>query len=218
MVGDNGGVVMSEQEFMQYKMHQESGSNNPNRLYTSWYNPEGVCCKSVGPSSKCFCDHLYKYHDPTANPKKVPCKQAGCKCLDFSYIPVHGSQDLKCTCKHSYQAHDPAKKTCKSCPCKAFKSNWTCTCGNGYQTHQTVSEKQAQKEARGEVVAPKNGGLVAFSSILDGAERFGEGVRQEMKQKGIKATIQEFKISKGLELEEEVSAWELMQRPLGWLK
>ena len=64
----------------------------------------------------------------------------------------------------------------------------------------------------------KNGGIVSYSSMLPGAERFGEGIKQEVKQKGIKVTIEEFKVSKSLELREEVSAWELMQRPLGLLK
>ena len=111
--------MMSEEEFNHYKMGEQNA--NPNRLHTTWYNPDGVVCKTVGPSSKCFCDHPYKAHDCTTNlntSRKVPCKQAGCKCNNFNYIPVHGSQDLKCVCKHSYQVHDVAKKTCKSCQCK----------------------------------------------------------------------------------------------------
>ena len=97
---------------------------------------------------------------------------------------------MKCVCKHSYQVHDVSKKTCKSCPCKKFVGNWTCTCGEKYQSHVTVSEGKKEKESKGEVVSGKmGGGVVAFSSILDGAERFGDGVKQEMKAKGIKATI-----------------------------
>lgn len=107
------------------------------RLFTSWYNTKGLQCKIVGPSTKCFCDHLFKYHTTTGN--KLKCSQAGCKCADFAYIPIYGSQDLKCNCKHSYQQHDVAKKNCKACPCKLFASNWSCSCGMKFDDHKTVS-------------------------------------------------------------------------------
>lgn len=97
----------------------------------------------MGPSTKCFCDHLFKYHN-TLN-GKLKCTQAGCKCLDFLYLPIYGSQDLKCNCKHSYQLHDPSKKNCKSCPCKAFGSNWSCTCGQKFDEHKTISETKEVK-------------------------------------------------------------------------
>lgn len=45
------------------------------------------------------------------------------------------------------------------------------------------------KESRGEVIGP-NGGIVSYSSMLDGAERFGTAVKEEMKKKGIKAKIE----------------------------
>ena len=84
----------------------------------------------IGPSSKCFCDHPYKLHDYLNSTNgKVKCKNPGCKCINYSYIPIHGSQDFKCACKHSYQVHDLVKKTCNSCACKGFTSSWSCTCG-----------------------------------------------------------------------------------------
>lgn len=64
----------------------------------------------------------------------------------------------------------------------------------------------------------KAGGVVSYSSILDGAEKFEYGIKEEMKQKGIKVTIEDFIIPKNVELREDVSAFELMNRPLGWLK
>lgn len=71
---------------------------------------------------------------------------------------------------------------------------------------------------KGEVVNSKAGGVVSYSSILDGAEKFEYGIKEEMKQKGIKVTIEDFTIPKNVSLREDVSAFELMNRPLGWLK
>jgi hypothetical protein len=206
LVGENGGVMMSEREFADYKKNYAQLAQN--RMYTTWYNPDGVACKVVGPSSKCFCDHPYKTHDFLECPNdKIKCKQVNCKCANYSYLPIYGSQDFKCSCKHSYMAHD-AKRTCTSCACKAFTSSWTCTCGYKYMEHKTVSERGKEKEEKGEVVNVKQGGVVSYSSMLDGVERFGHGIKEEMKAKGIKVQIEEFFIPEGPQkLGEEVSAW-----------
>lgn len=128
LVGDNGGLLMSEKEFADYKRNYAQKAEH--RLYTTWYNPEGLACKNVGPSSKCFCDHPYKSHDYLEAPNgKVKCKNPGCKCPSFTFIPIHGSQDFKCGCKHSYQKHDLVKQNCTACPCKGFTISWSCTCG-----------------------------------------------------------------------------------------
>ncbi len=128
-----------------------------------------MACKTVGPASKCFCDHPYKTHDFLEGTKdKVRCKFAGCKCSNFTYIPVYGSQDFKCTCKHSYQLHDSNKKTCTACPCKAFSSSWGCTCGFKFGEHRTLSEYREEKEEKGETVGVKQGGVISYSSMLDG--------------------------------------------------
>jgi hypothetical protein len=122
---------MSEQEWIEYKKNYAQKAEN--RLYSTWYNPEQLVCKNIGPSSKCFCDHPYKSHDYLEGTGgKAKCKASGCKCLNFNYIPIHGSQDFKCACKHSYQGHDKNKKNCSQCPCKTFTTSWSCTCGFKY--------------------------------------------------------------------------------------
>ena len=90
---------MSEKEFADYKKNYAQIAEN--RTYSTWYNPNDLACKNIGPSSKCFCDHTYKNHDFIQG-GKVKCKTLGCKCPDYYYIPIYGSQDFKCTCKHSY--------------------------------------------------------------------------------------------------------------------
>lgn len=52
---------MSEKQYAEYKKNYAAKAEK--RLYTTWYNPDGVECKIVGPASKCFCDHPYKNHD-----------------------------------------------------------------------------------------------------------------------------------------------------------
>jgi hypothetical protein len=49
--------------------------------------------------------------------------------------------------------------------------------------------------------------VVSYSSILDGAEKFEYGIKEEMKQKGIKVTIEDFIIPKNVQLREDVSAF-----------
>lgn len=106
-----------------------------------------MSCKTIATSSKCFCDHPYKNHDYLEGINgKVKCKYAGCKCMNYYYIPVYGSQDFKCSCKHSYQAHDVNKKNCKTCACKNFISTWGCSCGLKFGEHKTVSEHRKEKE------------------------------------------------------------------------
>ena len=208
---------MTENEWVEYKKNYNQKAQN--RLYSSWYNPDQLTCKNIGLSSKCFCDHPYKSHDYLDSTSgKVKCKQAGCKCSNFMYIPIHGSQDFKCNCKHSYLKHDVNKKSCTQCTCKDFGSSFSCTCGYKYADHKTVHEKQEKKEEKGESVGIKNGGVISYSSMLDGAERFGYGIKEEVKKKGMKVQIEEFQIPKQAILQEEISAFELMNRPFTWLK
>lgn len=52
------------------------------------------------------------------------------------------------------------------------------------------------KESKGEVIHGSQGGVISYSSMLDGADRFGAGIEQEVKKKGLKIKIEEFQISK----------------------
>lgn len=61
LVGDHGGKLMDEREFEEYKKNYSKLAQN--RVFNGWFNPKGLECKVVGPSTKCFCDHYYKNHD-----------------------------------------------------------------------------------------------------------------------------------------------------------
>ena len=71
-----------------------------NRWYTCWRNINSIDCKNIGPVSKCmnifinsnimkgFCDHRYKDHDTDDIKGVMKCKELGCKCKHYSYIPI----------------------------------------------------------------------------------------------------------------------------------
>lgn len=102
----DGGKMMSEQEFEEFKNNVREARKN--RLYVTWRNRDGVDCKNIGPASKCFCGHRYKEHFfDNIQTREIYCRAKGCKCKMFCYIPTFGSQDLKCQCKHSTTDHDP---------------------------------------------------------------------------------------------------------------
>jgi len=144
----------------------------------------------IGPATKCICDHRYKDHNYTNAPdKKVACKVKGCPCSCFYYVPVHGSSDFKCLCKTSYRVHDPVTKKCPSVPGKQkttsgkFSSTWSCSCNSQFGDHITIIESREERIAAGKPVddvnrmmgefdAITNGGLVNFTSMVSGAERF----------------------------------------------
>ena len=52
-----------------------------------------------------------------------------------------------------------------------------------------MHEKGAQKEEKGETVGVKQGAVISYSSMLDGAERFEYGIKEEVKKKGLKTSI-----------------------------
>lgn len=191
-------------EFENFKKNQRK--NAKKRVFVSWVNDKGKTCKNIGPATKCFCDDRFKDHEymnPNP-PKKVACKNPACKCKQYSYIPVHGSQDLRCFCKHSYRDHTWKTKKCKKCGCTCFQSSWSCTCGQTYNQHKTVIQTYAEKvknnQPMGEVanilmdpmvqamqmgMGPAGGhGLESFSDMVDGAQRFGTKI-EEMEQRRV---------------------------------
>jgi hypothetical protein len=169
---DDGGKMMTDAEFEQYK--KKVAFARANHLYVYYVNKYGQECKAIGPSSMCFCTHRYRNHNfDNIKSKNVNCKN--CKCKLFNYIPVHGSLIIKCGCKHSFEDHDPLKKNCLKCGCKKFTSNYTCDCGLPYDLHKTVIETRQERIKNGKNVDSGNnlaagiGGLTSFSSMV-GAE------------------------------------------------
>ncbi len=82
-----------------------------NRLFVSWTNSNRMDCILIGPETMCFCQHRYRQHQtdfktlPKTRPLFLPCKEAGCACASFEYIPRNGSQFIKCRCKHASDQH-----------------------------------------------------------------------------------------------------------------
>ena len=177
--GADGGKLLSPAEYEEFK--KQVASQRANRLFVYWTNSAGLECKTIGPHSKCFCNHRYKEHKTdNISTKKVPCRVPKCPCNQFSYVPVYGSNDLKCLCKHSYKEHNPLRKTCTrpNCRCSGFSSTHSCSCSMHFNNHATQYYTKQERIAMGKPVDTIGGemnaamgGLTDFSSLLDGIER-----------------------------------------------
>jgi hypothetical protein len=157
-------------------------------LQVSWRcMSSGMDCRQVGPTSPCFCGHRFKQHATDNTNKNIFCKQAGCPCKLYDYIPVRGTQDVKCVCKHSYDTHNvTGKRKCKTggCTCAGFHTSISCSCREQYSSHTTVFETREERQASGRPVDnlagggagyEALGGLTSFSSLVDGIDRMAIG-------------------------------------------
>ena len=191
ITGDTGDKPMSEKEYEEFKKNMKSSAQH--RLYVYWANSQGLECKVIGPANKCFCDHRYKEHNYLEYKlKKVSCKNSNCKCPQFNYIPIYGSQDFKCNCKHSYTDHNPSTKKCIKCKCLGFMCSWACSCGEKYSTHHTTFETREERIKKGKRVDDVSdsmplsmGGITNFAALVDGVDRYEYGINQNITEKAI---------------------------------
>lgn len=186
---DDGGELFTPEQYEEYKK-KVLPMRIKNRLYTCWTGPTGMDCKLVGPETPCFCKHRYKQHKtdfeviPTDRPILLPCKQKGCKCVSYHYVPMNGSQPIRCTCKHTSEEHfefEPfickRTQTGGGCTkCAGFKSSFTCGCGAPVKDHTMIVETAEEREARGHPLGESTpyaamGGITGFSSMADGYMR-----------------------------------------------
>lgn len=179
---DDGGKPFSPEEYESYK-REVLPMRLKNRLYVSFTNPTGMDCVLIGPETACFCKHRYKDHQtdfkdlPKNRPILLPCRERGCPCNTFTYIPKNGSQSIRCGCKHTADEHKLGKPfNClkSGCKCSFFKSSYTCNCGEPCYKHETLVETREEREARGHPVGQIGvpyqamGGITGFSSLADG--------------------------------------------------
>lgn len=75
------------------------------------------------------------------------------------------------------------------CTCKSFYSGWSCSCGQPWADHETVFETREERLAEGRPVDnlaggglgyAAMGGLMSFSSLVDGSERIGDAPRPRL--------------------------------------
>ena len=132
---DDNGVTFTPEEYEKYK-REVLPMRLKNRVYVSWVNPTGMDCVLIGPETQCFCQHRYKNHQtdfkelPKSRPILLPCKEYGCPCATFTYVPKNGSQSIRCGCKHTTEDHKPCKPfhcSKPGCKCSGFKSSYTCS-------------------------------------------------------------------------------------------
>ncbi|XP_041464442.1 protein FAM221B-like [Lytechinus variegatus] len=137
-------------------------------VYIGWRCPEFTWdCIRVGRLSRCFCGHLLQEHASyNGHSVRVPCKQGGCHCKAFAFIPGR-PEDIgefwfqrrrnfdpttwraKCKCKHTHEQHDvTGLRRCKvgGCGCGAFHSNFLCAaCDRHWEDHETVFETETER-------------------------------------------------------------------------
>lgn len=140
-------------------------------IYIGWRCPEFKHdCQRVNKTSKCFCGHLLGEHDNyTGKSIRVPCKQGGCKCKAFAWIPSRpedvgefwfqrrrdfdpSTWRAKCRCKHTHEEHDPVMRRCKTkgCGCGLFDSNFLCAaCDKHWEQHETFFETEDERRQNG---------------------------------------------------------------------
>lgn len=144
-------------------------------VYVGWRCPEFKWdCQRVGRSSKCFCGHLLSEHDRyNGRSVRVPCKQGGCTCKAFIWIPSRPEEigefwfqrrrdfdpsawRAKCRCKHTHEEHDPTgMHRCRKCGCGAFNSNFLCAaCDKHWELHETFFETSEDRKQNGLPTGP----------------------------------------------------------------
>lgn len=137
-------------------------------VYAVWRssrNNEDFCAR-IGPRSRCFCGHVYSKHKLLGKSGVLPtCTLCVCSC--FNYVPqrpeevgdwwlprrrgfnVH-SWKAKCKCGHAHDDHDPLHRSCKTCGCAHFQSNFLCvSCDGHWEEHETVFEGEDERKLAG---------------------------------------------------------------------
>jgi len=145
-------------------------------LYTVWRSTtSGQDCTRVGPSSRCFCGHLYKSHAEGGGPCCVGKDGPPCKCKRFEFIPRRPEEvgewwmprrkgfnvitwRAKCRCKHGHDDHMPpgspySKCRAPGCGCGHFNSDFLCVvCDKHWEDHETVTETASERKQAGKPV------------------------------------------------------------------
>jgi hypothetical protein len=136
------------------------------RVYVTWRGKDGSECTRIGPTSLCFCGHNYDGHEVNLKKNVFPCRQSGCCCRRFEYMPSRPeecgewwlprrrdfdvrSYEAKCKCSHGHLSHDPgSSRRCSVCRCPSFTSAFLCVvCDEHSERHETIWETEAERKA-----------------------------------------------------------------------
>ena len=153
-----GGRKMIDEEMLAAQLAIKSG------VYITWRSKRNQQdCARIGYKSRCFCGHQYSDHKMK---NRLPsCFKCKCKC--FEYIPKRPEEvgdwwlvrrrgfnvhtwRAKCRCGCPHNAHDPVTKSCNSCSCAHFTSNFLClSCDGKFEEHVTTFESGAERKRDG---------------------------------------------------------------------
>jgi len=101
-----------------------------------------VACARASSSTLCFCGHRFGAHELVegAGALKFRCRQQGCACGNFSYVPP----GALCTCGHGPGSHDAKPfHSCQvsGCLCQTFHHAGVCSCRHSWACHRTEIQK-----------------------------------------------------------------------------
>jgi hypothetical protein len=154
-------------------------------------------CSRVGPSSMCFCGHLYSDHlqskKTLGNTKCSRCPSSNTFCHNYefmftrpeevgdSFLPRRRGFNVhtwkpKCRCGHTHVDHANKVKRCdvKGCSCNAWESHFLCmNCDRHWEDHETVWETESERRQKGYAVGEAFIPLAGMGSLQE--EIFGLG-------------------------------------------
>ena len=137
-------------------------------IYVTWKSlqqREDQCFR-VGRDSRCFCGHLFKFHDKTfLKNGRVKNDCSKCECKGFQFIPRRPEEvgqhwlprrkgfnintwGAPCICKHSHLEHTPTPPyRCNTCQCANFISDFAClSCDRKFEDHETIYETEKERK------------------------------------------------------------------------
>ncbi|KAK2964733.1 putative FAM221B-like protein [Blattamonas nauphoetae] len=132
-------------------------------------NPHALdFCSRIGPTTRCFCGHLFQDHDmkPTAKRQSTKCHL--CHCPRCEFVPTRPEEigdhwlprrkdfnvttwRVKCRCGHTHEQHDPGfGHHCNACGCSQWTGMYECmNCDRPAADHETEWETREERRAMG---------------------------------------------------------------------
>lgn len=161
-------------------------------------------CQRVSRMSRCFCGHILGEHATyTGRSIMVPCRQPGCRCQGYAWIPSRVEEigefwhqrrrdfdpeawRAKCRCKHTHEDHDPGgMRRCRArgCGCGVFDSSFACAaCDKHWQEHETFFETETMRKENG---LPYGADYLPFAEIPELRDLALTGVEDDSRYKAI---------------------------------
>lgn len=139
-------------------------------IYVTWSSGQQDDCVRVGAESRCFCGHLFKYHEKVLGKKATKTNCNNCPCKNFRFVPRRPEEvglwwlprrkgfdvnqwRASCTCTHTHEDHAPNNPNKCKCGCYGFQSDFAClTCDKKWEDHDTLYELESERAQLGKTI------------------------------------------------------------------